>query len=485
MGSVRRTSRTLEFGDFQTPDGLARRVCAVLAARGVAPSAIVEPTCGIGNFLVAALDQFPDAARAIGLEQNADYFRAVVARVAPRADRERIDVRLSNAFGEDWSSLLQTLPQPVLVIGNPPWVTNAQLGVLGSANLPAKLNTQRLTGLSALTGKSNFDISEWILNKLLASLAGLDAVLAMLCKTSVARKVLSKAWKGNVSLARAEIHPIDAAAEFGVSVDSCLLVIATGTEPAAKMCAVFAGLGSQKPKAMMGWTAGGLIADVPLYHRWEHLEGTGPSPWRSGVKHDCSAVMELTKQGAAYRNRLGEFVELEADCLYPMLKSSELAKGDRAKPTRYMLVPQRSLGADTAQIREHSPKTWEYLMRHGKALDDRASSIYRDRPRFSVFGVGEYTFAPWKVAISGFYKQLQFATVGSIEGKPTVLDDTAYFVDCQTQQEAMDLTSRLHSVPAREFLSSMIFWDAKRPITVEILRRLDLGKLAQELARKQ
>ena len=62
-----------------------------------------------------------------------------------------------------------------------------------------------------------------------------------------------------------------------------------------------------------------------------------------------------------------------------------------------------------------------------------------------------------------------------------VLDDTCYFVPCQTQAEAELLATMLNSEPAREFYSAFLFWDAKRPITVELLRRLDLQKLAVEL----
>jgi len=118
---------------------------------------------------------------------------------------------------------------------------------------------------------------------------------------------------------------------------------------------------------------------------------------------------------------------------------------------------------------------------HGEALDRRGSSIYRKRPRFSVFGVGDYTFAPWKVAISGFYKRLKFAVVGSSEGKPTVLDDTVYFVACRSEEEARSVASLLNSETAREFLSALIFWDAKRPITADLLSRLDLQALAREV----
>jgi hypothetical protein len=107
--------------------------------------------------------------------------------------------------------------------------------------------------------------------------------------------------------------------------------------------------------------------------------------------------------------------------------------------------------------------------------------VYRNRPRFSIFGVGDYTFSPHKVAIAGFYKRLSFRRLGSFQGKPTVLEDTAYFLPCRTKKEAAYLCSLLDSEPAQEFYSAFIFWDAKRPITAEVLRRLDLRRLAAQL----
>ena len=113
-------------------------------------------------------------------------------------------------------------------------------------------------------------------------------------------------------------------------------------------------------------------------------------------------------------------------------------------------------------------------------MNKRASSIYRNRPPFSIFGVGDYTFAPWKVAISGFYKKLAFVTVGPIKGKPVVLDDTSYFLPCQTQAQAEYLASLLNSSRAQAFYKAFVFWDTKRPITADLLRRLDLRRLAEE-----
>lgn len=469
-----------EFGDFQTPKALASHVCRILAERGVQPAAVVEPTCGHGNFLLAALDRFPSA-RCIGVEINPAYVEKLQARLAAREDGMRSSVTCESFFDVNWRATFCDMPEPVLVLGNPPWVTNAQLGALGSTNLPKKSNFQKHTGLDALTGKSNFDISEWMLIRLLEAMAGRRAWLAMLCKTAVARKVMVHAWKNGIALDWAEMRPINAYAFFGAAVDACLLVCAISPEGRSANCRVFPELEGGQPANLIGWCDGQIVANVSAYDRWKHLTGNGPYQWRSGVKHDCSKVMELRKETAGYRNGLGELMELEDDYIYPMLKSSEVANGYIDHPIRWMLLPQRAVGQDTGEIRKLAPKTWAYLQRHGDALDRRASSIYRNRPRFSVFGVGDYTFAPWKVAISGFYKRLNFTVVGNSGSKPTVFDDTVYFVGCQGEAEARFVAALLNHEVAKEFFSAFIFWDAKRPITVDLLRRLNLRSMAREL----
>ena len=92
-----------------------------------------------------------------------------------------------------------------------------------------------------------------------------------------------------------------------------------------------------------------------------------------------------------------------------------------------------------------------------------------------------YSFAPWKVAISGFYKRLEFRCVGPEYGKPVVLDDTCYFLPCESKEDAKVLYQILSSRSATGFFESLIFWDSKRPITVQILSSINLIDLAKEL----
>lgn len=473
--------RTAEFGDFQTPSPLTKQVCRLLAGRGLVPASVIEPTCGIGNFLLAALDQFPTVIEALGVEINEAHVDKLIAALRTRPDADKVRVIQESFFHADLVTLLRNLPEPILAIGNPPWVTNSQLSVLGSSNLPQKTNFQNHNGIDALTGKSNFDISEWMLIRLLGLLHGRTATMAMLCKSAVARKVLVYARKNCISIENAEIHTIDAVKFFGAAVDACLFVCSLTPSSNNQDCLVFRHLGEKSPTQIIGYQDGQLIADLAAYNRWKHLEGEEVYKWRSGIKHDCAKIMEFRKEENQYRNGLGELIDLEDNHLYPMVKASEIANNHIRGLNHWMLVTQKTVGDDTNIMRIQAPKTWEYLQKHSEALDRRASSIYRNRPRFSIFGVGSYSFSPWKVAISGFYKKLQFSIISSVSGKPTVLDDTSYFVPCQTEQEAQYVASLLRSGPASEFFSAFIFWDTKRPITIDILRRLNLLALAREL----
>jgi len=460
------------FGDFQTPDALAAEVCEILVRRGFlsAPDSIVEPTCGVGGVLHAATTQFPGVA-SFGFELNESHARLAAARV-PAASVTRADF-----FAVTWSEVFETLPQPILVIGNPPWVTSAELSTLGSSNLPQKSARGR-PGLDAVTGKSNFDISEWMLRELAEQLDGRRGALAMLCKTTVARKVLEASWRSEHRVARAALFAIDAQAHFDASVDACFLVMSFDPGQATQTCEVFPSLGSESPDRSLGLLDDALVADVELFRQDPDLAGPSGQTWRSGIKHDCARVMELRSvAGGSMVNGLGEEVDVEKEHVFPMLKSSDLAHG--RSPTRYMLVPQQRLGEPTEVLREHSPRTWDYLERHGDALDGRKSRIYRDQPRFSVFGIGEYTFAPWKVAISGFYKSLEFRAVGPVDGKTTVFDDTCYFVPCDSESEALRLAAALNGRRAQGFFRARVFWDSKRPVTSALLRTLNLERLLE------
>lgn len=472
--------RRVEFGDFQTPFSLAREVCSLVARSGFRPSAILEPTCGTGGFLRASLETFPSIESMLGLDINPRYVEEAQRTVLSGAPAQaHVEIRQADFFLTDWQSILAALPEPILVIGNPPWVTIAELAALESQNVPAKFNLDHLRGIDALTGKSNFDISEWMLRKNLEYLHRKNGMIAMLCKQAVARKVLFYAWQNRFTIVSASLYLLDAQKYFGASVDACLLLIRTAETGESRDCTVYHSFDSLQPDSVFAFQDGMLVANHAAYERWKHLAKVGLKGWRSGIKHDCSKVFELHWVHGQWVNGLGEWVDVEPHILFPLMKSSDLAS--RGKPHRWLVVPQRTIAADPSYLREEAPKTWSYLTAHATLLDKRKSSIYKSRPRFSIFGVGPYSFTPWKVAISGLYKKLDFVCVPPFQDRPVVFDDTCYFFPCQSEEECHLLYELITSDVAREFFSAFIFWDAKRPITAQLLNLLDLGTLAEAL----
>lgn len=471
----------IEFGDFQTPDALARQVCARLKASGIRPDAIIEPTCGIGAFLIAAAEAFPLVQPVLGFEINAAYLATVRGRIAAQSQADRFHVEQADFFDTDWKAKLAQVPGRLLIVGNFPWVTNSGQGVIGGSNLPEKSNFLGHNGFDAISGKANFDISEWMLLDVLRWLKGRSADVAMLVKTAVARKVLAHAERQRDAVCEAFLVGIDAKKNFGAAVDACLLVMRLN--PGKAPCndyTVYSSLEAKTGKRV-GHRRGMTVGDLDTFETCSFLIGASPQKWRSGIKHDASAVMEFSRTAAGYENGLGEVVQLEDAFVYPLLKGSDIgsAKEWRGK---YVLVTQRAVGEPTDVIRERAPLTWKYLLAHAEQLDARGSTIYAKNPRFSIFGVGDYAFRPWRIAICGLYKALRFRLVPPMEGRPVMFDDTVYFLSFDTEAEAVETLARLHSKPATGLLSSLIFWDEKRPIKTSILNTLDWSKLGAEVS---
>ena len=469
----------IEFGDFQTPLELAKLVCQKLEGLGINPETIIEPTCGVGAFVEASANQFTDASKIIGVEINENYLSELKNRKFSVHSKNQIDFIQGDFFSFEWQKLINSSKGSILVIGNFPWVTNSQQGSIGGANLPTKKNFQNHNGFDAMTGKGNFDISEWMLIQSANWLRNRHGYLAMLIKTSVARKFLNYLHTEKIGVLRSAIFTIDAKRYFNVSVEACLLFCEFDAQSHNYDYDIYESLKSKKSQRV-GHRNGVTVRDLDTFERLSDYYGHGKTKWRSGIKHDCSAVMEFQKIGEDYINGLGEIVKIESTYLFPLLKGSDIANGRIDKTNRYVLVTQKTVGEPTSTIKTVAPNTWAYLELHANYLDERKSRIYKDNPRFSIFGVGSYTFAPYKIAICGLYKKLAFQLIHQIEGKPVVFDDTVYFLSFKTENEAKEIFRVLSSQLAKDFYSALIFWDEKRPIKTSILNSLNLEQFESQ-----
>lgn len=469
-----------EYGDFQTNMPLTKAVTQVLLKKNIVPDVVIEPTCGKGNFILAALQSFPSVKRVIGIEIYETYVWQCKFNILdyflshPDANKPSIQIHRFNVFGFDFLELKKQIQDSnILIIGNPPWVTNSMLGALESDNLPQKSNFKKKRGLDAITGKGNFDIAEYIVVSLIRLFEKCNGWLSLLVKNSVIKNIVYEQHNNHFWISDIEEMNIDSKKEFDVSVEASLLFCQFGKH-SSQQCQVtdfYSGSIINK----FGWKESFFYSDINADGLFGNIDGKCQLEWRQGIKHDCSKVMELEQNGSGYRNKLNENVDLEEDLVYGLLKSSDLKTIVAVRPKKFTIVTQQRIGQNTDYIANY-PCTYAYLRNHLDLFRNRKSTIYKGNPDFSIFGIGEYSFKPFKVAVSGLYKTFHFTLVLP-DKKPVMLDDTCYFLGFDDLISAVAIHTLLNSDVVESFLQSITFSDAKRMITKDALMRIDLRRV--------
>lgn len=411
----------------------------------------------------------------LGIEISEDHCAAARALVAD----PRVRIVQADIFGFSTRALLRNAGD-VLVLGNPPWVLSSAMSAIGAANLPYKANFKRHRGIDALTGSGNFDICEAVILQLVREYAGTSATVCMLCKTSVARSVYAEMCRQRTGFSRFDVLEFDARQVFGVSAAACVLVSRLDAQPGhSAPCRVFDFDAPSSPKALLRYANGRLLPDVA--GESPDSDGHCCFEWRQGVKHDCAPVMVLTEEDGVLRNGLGETVAMEPDLVYPLVKSSMFKTAIVDRVSKRVIVPQRRIGESTAGIEQRLPKTWAYLTAHADWFEKRKSAVYAGAPPFSVFGVGPYAFSRFKVGVSGFYKKPMFSLLLSEDGRPVMVDDTAYYICFDRAEDAYVAMLALNAPVVQQYLLSIAFLDAKRPWTKKVLERLDFARIMRHL----
>lgn len=469
------------YGDFQTNEGLADKIVQYLFEQGKSPRFLIEPTCGKGRFIIAALKRFQKLKRVVGIEIYYPYIwetKFAILELFLKKEaicRPQIDIIHEDIFNFDLATLAkESENENVLVIGNPPWVTNSELGTLESKNLPKKSNFKSHKGIDAITGKGNFDIAEYITLQILKHFDKQEGDFAFLVKSSVVKNILYGQKKYKYQIGSIQKLNIDAKKEFNVSVDACLLL--TSFKTTSKYTCKERDFYSSNFITEFGWHKNKFVYSIVDYNSADNIDGKCPFVWRQGMKHDCSKIMELDRFNGHYINGFKQEVDLEQNLRYGLLKSADLKKEVVDTYRKTTIVTQKKIGQDTSYIKREYPQTYNYLNSNRAYFDRRKSSIYKGKPPFSIFGIGDYSFAKYKIAISGMYKRTTFSLVLPEKDKPLMLDDTCYFIGFDSLEKAQITQKILNSELVQKFLKAIIFPDAKRSITKDILMRIDLEK---------
>jgi len=274
---------------------------------------------------------------------------------------------------------------------------------------------------------------------------------------------------------------INSKKEFDVSVEASLFFCRLNSSPGYN-CKEYNFYNNREVIREFGWINDKFVSNIDFYLQCKDIEGTSPFEWRQGIKHDLSSIMELDKFEGHYINGKQEKIFLEEDLIFGLLKSSDLKEKVIKQSRKFSVVTQKKIGQDTSFIKINYPLTFSYLKTNKEYFDKRKSSIYLNKPDYSIFGIGDYSFQPFKVAISGLYKTFNFSLILPLNDKPLMLDDTCYFLGFDNLEFAAYTTVLLNSDRTKEFLKAISFNDAKRTFTKDILMRIDLSKLASQLS---
>lgn len=195
----------LEFGDYQTPTEFCDIVNNIISSQ-YEPKFVFEPTFGLGHFIDSSIKKFKNVKTFYGNEINEEYYN-----IYKNKKNKNVKLFNENIFTFNHNKIKRIIKdEPMLIIGNPPWVTNSQLMAENLKNLPPKSNYKKLKGIDSITGSSNFDICEYIIVDLLNNYAKANIMIAMLCKVSVATNILKNIKSYQFKLNNIELYLFDA-----------------------------------------------------------------------------------------------------------------------------------------------------------------------------------------------------------------------------------------------------------------------------------
>jgi len=143
---------------------------------------------------------------------------------------------------------------------------------------------------------------------------------------------------------------------------------------------------------------------------------------------------------------------IEPDLLYPLLFQRDVSRW-RADVSSYILMvqdPTARRGIDRKTLQTRYPKTWSWLSRFEKELRARKAlaRYFSGRDEFwSMFDVGDYTFAPIKVVWPNMASEIRAAVVTQKDDKPIVPQHIVTLLACETLDEAHYCCAVVNSAP--------------------------------------
>ena len=153
---------------------------------------------------------------------------------------------------------------------------------------------------------------------------------------------------------------------------------------------------------------------------------------------------------------------IEPDLVYPLLRGRDVQRW-HAEPSAHIILaqdPQIRKGIPESEMKRRWPKTYAYLKQfEGDPKKPergtlRGRSGYRQYfkpsdPFYSMYNVGPYTMAKWKVYWTRVSTEISAAVAGGRKGNPMLSVETATFVPFEKETEAHYFAALMNSSPCR------------------------------------
>jgi hypothetical protein len=190
---------------------------------------------------------------------------------------------------------------------------------------------------------------------------------------------------------------------------------------------------------------------------------SGSCTWFNGIywigildrRPDGKLVIEnLWDIGRAKARRVQ--AAIEADLVYPLMRGRDVTRW-QAVPSVYILLtqdPDNRIGIDETWLKVHLPDTYSFLQKFRDNLIERSGykKYFQDAPFYTIYNVGPYTMAPYKVGWAREDVSLKCSVFSQApfgeKSKLIIPDQTVQFVDFEGKLEAHFVCAVLNSTPA-------------------------------------
>ena len=525
-------------GEYYTPDWLAQHVLDQAGYQGEPSARLLDPTCGSGTFLLAAIRRLRAQASAGGGElcrqiaQNivgfdlhpmavtaarANYLLAV-ADLLPQSPEVEIPIYACDAI-LDGPGPAASADRFDYVVGNPPWIAWDNLPAdYRDATKPLweRYGLFSLSARDARHGGGKKDLSMLVLyvsaDRYLRHGGHLGMVVTQtLFQTKGAGDGFRQFRLGpdGPGLRVLRVDDLVAMKPFGDAANwTSTIVLEKGTPtqypvpyvkwspgqgtPVLQTCLARPIQSGRPGSPWLLWPEGSAEDLARLVGRSDYTAHLGANSGGANAVYWLDVlgrvdggvrVRNLTEKGKSATAAVEAVIE--PDLLYPLVRWIDVQRF-AARPSAYLLLVQDVVtrtGLDEEFLRRTYPRTYAYLKQFEPLLGARAAyRRYQDRrPFYSMYNVGSYTLSPVKVVWRRMDRRIRAAVLEEIDDphlgrRPVVPQETCVLVACDSTDEAHYLCALLNSSPVHELVAAHSVAGGKGFGTPSILDFLPLGR---------